>query len=129
MASYDIKKEVDSHFQTNWTQTPIQFHGQNLDTSSIDSFISLIYAPIENTNYGINGTPTGRIEYAGLQKIFCYAKNPTLALKLADDVKTFLNGKELPQNIHIQIGQDRTPIDLGNGFYEVLCNFDLSQWD
>lgn len=129
MASYDIKVALDTHFQDNWIQTKIQFHGQELDTSAETSFISLIYAPIENTPYGINGSANGRIKYSGLQKVFCYAKNPTKALKLADNVKTFLNGIDLPGNIHIEIGQDGSPVDLNNGFYEVLCKFNLSQWD
>ncbi len=129
MANYNIKVALDTHFKTNWTQTKVQFHGQQLDMSGESSFISLIYAPLDNTPYGFNGTAQGRIEYGGLQKVFCYAKNPTKALKLADDVKTFLNGIELPNNIHVNIGQDTTPRDLGNGFWEVLCNFDLSQWD
>lgn len=128
MASYDIKKEIDTLFMS-YTNAPVQFHGQNLDTVGMEKFISLIYAPIENTAYGLDGTATGRIRYAGMQKVFCYAANPTKALQLADNVKSFFNGKELSNNIHTRIGQDNMPVDLGNGFYEVLCTFELSQWD
>jgi len=135
MANYDIKKDLDTYFQDNWSSTGIQYADENrprvggvlTDPSTLDSFISLKYDPVENDSYGFDGTATGRIEYAGLQKVFCYAKNSTKALLLADQIKTFLNGKQL-NNIHISIGQDGSPKDLGNNFHEVLCSFDVSQW-
>jgi len=135
MANYDIKKEIDIYFQDNWTSTGIQYQGETqprvsgvpTDPTTLDNFISLVYAPVENESYGFDGSATGRIEYAGLQKIFCYAKNPTKAMQLADQVKTFFDGKEIG-NIHAGIGQDGQANDLGNSFHEVLCSFDVSQW-
>ena len=128
MANSDIKIALDTYFQDNWTSTPIQFQGQSLDTASIDSFISLIYSPVENETYGLDGTENGRILYSGLYKIFCYAKNYNKVLILADEVKTFLNGKEFPESMHIGIGQDGSPTDLDNGFIEILTIFNVDQW-
>jgi len=127
MASFDIKKEIDVYFQ-GYRGHPVQFQDQDLDTTGIDTFISLIYAPVENDPVGMDGTATGRIGYSGLQRIFCYGKTSTKALIVADDVKSYFNGKELPQNIHVEIGQDNEPRDLGNGFHEVLCTFNVTQW-
>jgi hypothetical protein len=127
MATYDIKVALDQYFLDNWSQTSIQFQGQALDTTALDDFISLVYTPSLNDCYGLDGGSVGRIEYVGNLKVFCYAKNPTLAYKLADDVKTFLNGVELG-NIKVTIGQDGNANDLENGFYECLCNFPLSEY-
>lgn len=127
MANYDVKKDLDTYFQNNWTETSIQFQGQQLDTTGLDKFISLIYNPVENDAYGFDGSATGRLKYAGLYKVFCYAKNPTKAFLLADQVKAFFNGKEVG-NITIGIGQDGSSTDLGIDFEEVLCSFDVSQW-
>lgn len=128
MASFDITKAINDFFIASWPNNRIQFHGTTLDgTNQMDNYISLIYNPVENDPYGFNGSATGRIRYAGLQKVFCYAKSPTLALKLADEVKAFMNGQQI-DNIAIDIGQDRQPTDLGTGFYEVLCIFNLNEW-
>jgi len=135
MANYDIKKDLDIYFKDNWTNTGIQYQDENkprvggvlTDPSTLNEFISLIYSPVENDSYGFDGTATGRIEYAGIQKVFCYAKNSTKALLLADQIKAFFNGKQIG-NIIIGIGQDSPSNNLGNGFYEVLCYFNLSQW-
>jgi len=135
MANYDIKKDLDTYFKNNWINTGIQYQDENeprvggvlTDPSTLNEFISLIYSPVENDSYGFDGTATGRIEYAGIQKVFCYAKNSTKALLLADQIKAFFNGKQIG-DIVVGIGQDSSSNNLGNGFYEVLCYFNLSQW-
>jgi len=135
MANYDIKKDLDTYFKNNWINTGIQYQDENeprvggvlTDPSTLNEFISLIYNPVENDSYGFDGTATGRIEYAGIQKVFCYAKNSTKALLLADQIKAFFNGKQIG-DIVVGIGQDSSSNNLGNGFYEVLCYFNLSQW-
>ncbi len=127
MATHEIKKTIDKHFGDNWVTTPIQLQGEELDTAGLDDFISLIYTPVENTPYGLDGTSTGRIEYNGLYRVFCYAKNPTKTFILADAVKAFLNGKQFG-DISIEVGQDSGINDLKNGFYQTVCTFNLSEW-
>ena len=127
MASFNIKNIIEKYFQTNFTTYTIQYEGMKIDTIPSGGMISLIYSPIENSLYGIDGTSTGRIEYAGMYKIFCYASNPTKAYIIADAVKTFLNGKQIG-DIYIEVGQDNQANDLNNGFYELLVTFNLSQW-
>ena len=124
MASFNVKSTIDKYFQDNWSTTTIQFEGQSLD---IAKMISLQYAPVENVAYGYDGSSTGRIEYAGIYKVFCYDTNPVKVMQLADLVKTFLNGKEL-DNIKIDIGQDGSANDLENGYYECLVRFSVSEW-
>jgi hypothetical protein len=114
-------------FKTLWTSTAIQYEGQTFDLTTVDELIALVYSPIENVQYAYDGTATGRIEYHGMQKVFCYAKSPTLALSLCDDVKTFLNGKQIG-NITIGVGQDGTAEPMDNGYYKALCYFNLSEW-
>jgi len=135
MANSDIKIALDTYFQDNWTSTGIQYQGENeprvggtlTDPTTLDSFISLAYSPIKNESFGFDGTTNGRILYSGLYKIFCYAKNYNQVLILADEVKTFLNGKEL-DDIHLGIGQDSEINDLGNGFIQILSSFHVDQW-
>jgi len=128
MPSFDITKAINGVFLNEWPNERVQYHGETLEgTNNMEDFISLIYNPAENVPYGFDGTSTGRIQYVGAQKVFCYAKSPTLALKLADQVKTFLNGRQI-NNMRIGIGQDRQPTDLGTGFYEVPCIFTIEEW-
>ncbi len=126
MASHNIKEDLDSYFQDNWTETSIQYHGQTLDISSLDDFVSLIYSPVLNEQYGMSGNCTERIEYNGVYKVFCYAKNPMKSHILADLVKVFFDGKQIG-NITVNLGQDRMATDLKNGLYEVLVSFDVSE--
>jgi len=135
MANSDIKIALDTYFQDNWTTTGIQYQGEDeprvagvlTDPTTLDSFISVGYYPIENESYGFDGTANGRILYSGIYKIFCYAKNHNQVLILADAVKTFLNGKEL-NDMHVGIGQDGSPNNIGSGFIEILSSFGVGQW-
>ena len=127
MAQSDIKITIDTHFNDNWTDTPIQFQGQELDNTGMDNFISLIYNPVENETYGLDGTPTGRILFSGIYKVFIYAKNYNKALILADAIKSFLNGTQI-NHIHVGLGQDGAVNDIGNGFKEILTTFVVNEW-
>ena len=123
----DIKIAIEMYFNTKWTTTPIQYEGVKLATIP-DKYIGLIYNPVLNEQYAFDGTTTGRIRHVGIQKVFCYAKSTTLAYKLADDVKTFLNGLEL-NGIVFQIGQDRSVLDLENGYFECLVQTELVKFN
>ncbi len=127
MASYNVMQIIAKYFQDNWTTTEIQFEGKPLDDKTLDDFISLTYDPVANDTYGMDGTATGRIEYAGVYKVRCYAKTPVKAFILADAVKTFLNGKQLG-DIYVAIGQDSSVNDLHNNLHETACTFNVSQW-
>ncbi len=127
MATYDLMQKIDKYFQDNWITTEIQFPGQSLDDTTLDDFISLKYEPVDNTPYGMDGTATGRIEYMGLYKVYCYAKSDVKAFILADAVKTFLNGKQL-DDVYVEIGQDNSVNDLHNNLHETICVFNVSQW-
>ena len=126
MATYDTAVGLNQYMLDNWIDTPIQFDGMVLDTTALTKWISVKYIPVQNDAVGLDGTTTGRIGYRGLFKVFCYAKNSTLAYKLADDVKTALNGKQIA-NLRIDIGQDRDAVDLDNTWYECLCLFSTTE--
>mgnify|MGYP006899561390 CR=1 FL=1 len=128
MATHTLKQAIDGYFQTNFTTATIHYEGMPMnDLSTVTSLVSLVYEPVTNESYGMDGTSSGRIEYAGLYKVFCYAKSPVKAFILADAVKTFLNGKEIG-TVSIGIGQDSGANDLENGFHQVLCYFNVSEW-
>lgn len=127
MGSYDIKQKLDKHFQDNWSTTSIQYQDHPVSTTSLESFVSLVYAPVESVPYRFGGSGCDRIEYAGLFKVFCYARTTVKAMILADDVKTFLNRFQI-DDVVVSIGQDRAATDLNNEFFEVLCTFPVSQW-
>lgn len=123
----DIKASLEQYFLSNWTSTPIQFEGIKFDYSGKTNWISLVLAPAFADRYGFDGTATGRVRYVGIQKVFCYAKNPTKAFQLADSVKTFLNGLQIGGSV-IDLGQDGTALDLQNGYFEVVVNFEYSNF-
>jgi len=131
----DIKVALDTYMKTNWTNTGIQYDGLDkiiknniaYDYKTQDSFISLSYVPTSNNSYGFGSSNVGRVEYGGVYKVFCYDRNIVNVLTLADSIKTLLSGIEIG-DIHIGLGQDRTNGDMLNGYYEVICTFDVSQW-
>jgi len=125
--NYYVKKTIEEYFINNWDKTPIQFEGVNLDISGLDELIALSYVPTDSRAYALDGTSCGRIVYSALQKVFCYSKSPSLAFKLADEVKAFLNGKKI-DGIVFGVGYDSGAEELDNDFFRVLCNFPLKKW-
>jgi len=123
----EIKSTLEQYFIDNWTQTQIQFDGVDFDYSNIDSWISLVYTPVENNLIGFDGSSVGRIRNNAILKVFCYAKTVPLTYKLSDDVKAFLNGKQF-SDIKVSIGQDRGATNLDNGFFEVLTIFEVNKF-
>lgn len=126
MRTLEIREKLEQYFIDNWTQTQIQFEGVAIGIDGIDKWISLVYVPVENKTIGFDGTTTGRVRNNGQLKVFCYAKNIQLAVKLADDVKEFLDGKTISNGIvQIGVGQDSGAVDLENSFFEVLVVFEI----
>ena len=125
----DIKRAIEQYFISNWDRVtvPIQFEGTKFNYDDQNDFISLVYNPVINERYGFDGTSCGRVKFTAIQKIFCYAENPTKAYELADTVKTFLNGIDI-NGVTFDIGQDRTALDLDNGFFEVLVEITLIKY-
>ena len=128
MALLEMAAENEIHFTTNWTATQIQLPDKVFDYAGLDTFISINFYPTLNNKIGFDGTTNGRIASYGMSSIFCYHKKKKLALKLADDVKAFFNGVELPKDIHVGVGQDVPAIELDNAYYEARVNFEVSQY-
>jgi len=128
MGLLELAAEPEIYFTTNWTDTDIELPDTEFDYDGLDTYISIDFAPTVNDYTGMDGTSTGRIASYGLYSVYCYHKKLKLALDLADDIKTFFNGIELPKDIHVGIGQDKPAIDLENGFFESKVNFELKQY-
>ena len=123
----DMSAECEIYFQNNWTATSIEFPDMTLPTTSLDSYISLNFYPITNQRIGVDGTSNGRIAYHGMSQVLCYHKSKKLALKLADDIKTFFQGQQLPKDINVDIGIDYPAIQLDT-FFECKVTFRVSQY-
>lgn len=124
MALLECSAEPEIYFKNNWTLTPLQIPDPNelFDSSGLDTYIRTDYIPNNNEHGGIS-----RINSYGTYQVFCYHKKKKLALKLADDVKTFFNCQELPKNITIDIGVDYPCVDLDNNFFMALVQFPVVQ--
>lgn len=127
MSLSTIKVNLETYFQTNWTTTSIQWHGVAFNSSALTQWIGLKFVPIQNEMYAFDGSSCGRIEYNAQMQVFCYAKNPTKAIQLADSVMSFLNGTTHSPDIVVGIGQvDSGAVDLGNGLFEVMVYFEIN---
>jgi len=92
----DIKKDIETHFQSNWTDTPIQWEGVRFD--SVDSWISLKLIPIAN-----EANTCSRI-FNNLQlQVLCYDITHTKVMELSDKVSEFASCIDLT-SCHIQVG-------------------------
>ena len=99
MGSFITKSTLETYLQTNWTQTTIQFEGVPFPTSGVAKFIALKYVGVANDQYF-----SGRKYLNAQLQVFCYAKTSTLCHKLADDVCTLMNCKQLG-DIEVRVGQ------------------------
>lgn len=124
----DTKAKIEQYFIDNWSLTEIQFEGVEYDYSDVEKWISLIYIPVRNDIIGMNGESVGRVRNNAQLKVYCYAKSVPLAYKLADDVKSFFNGKQI-DDIMVGVGQDKSVTNLDNGFFEVAVIFEINNYN
>ena len=126
MSAKLISTELKRYFGINWKDTAINISSDTFNDSGLERWISISYSPIPggNSTIGMDGTTTGRIENIGLFSVLCYSrKNRDDALALSDEVGLFLNGKILPYDIQVQIGQQQPPINLDGSVEEVIVEF------
>ena len=124
MSAKLISTELKRYFGINWKDTPINISSDTFNDSGLEQWISISYSPLVNSSISFDGTTTGRVENIGLFSVLCYSrKNRDDALDLSDDIGTFLNGKILPYDIQVQIGQQQTPINLDGSVWEVIIEF------
>ncbi len=92
----DIKKDIETHFQNGWSDTPIQWEG--IDFESPDEWISLKVIPITAT------ANTCKRVFSNLQlQVLCYSTNHTKVMELSDKVSNFASCVDLT-TCHIQVG-------------------------
>lgn len=125
--SLEITAELQLYFMNNWTETPLKLPDFPFDDTSIDKWIAISYDPVRNDIMGCNGTTTGRLNYMGLFRVYCYAERRMDCYKLADSVSTFLNGKSLPKNIEVGIAQHSSVVDLDTNLFEMKVSFTVNQ--
>lgn len=127
MSLLEINAELELYFMNNWTASPLKISDFPFDDTGIDKWIAISYDAIQNTIMGCDGTTTGRINQSGLLRVYCYAERRMIVNQLADEVATFLNGKSLPKNIEVGIGQHSSVIDLDSNLFELKVSFEVNQ--
>lgn len=116
--------ECEIFFKDNWTQTPIYIEGDTplLDTSNLQTYISLQYANVDNKQIGL-----GRNAGYGVYTILCYHNIKKLSVGLSDDVNNFFSCQDLPKDIHTTIGIQKETQTLENGLFVSPIEFDIRQ--
>lgn len=131
-SSLDIAAELQIYFIQNIADlglaiNQLKISGMNFDDSNVSEWIEINYSPVFNQLIGLNGTTTGRIESTGLISVYCRNEIRMNCYKMADDVSTFLNGKVLPLDIRVGIGQHNPIVDLESNLFELKVTFEVSQ--
>jgi hypothetical protein len=125
----EISAETEIYFRDNWIITPdIQYPDIDFDYDGLSTWIALDTAPVFLEQIGMDGTSTGREAMTALSSVFCYHTNKKLGIKLADDVKNFFTGLDLPKDIRVNYAQYNPPNKLDNGFWSVKVNFEVIQY-
>jgi len=116
---YESKVEIEQYFLDNWTSTPIQFQG--VDFTQPNKWISLVFIPIERTANTCN-----RVFENSQLKVLCYDVNPTLAMKLIDEVNAFFDCKTLSK-VYSGVGKadGLGAIDLLNNTFEIASIYEI----
>ena len=123
----EVTAEAEIYFLDNWTDTEIQYPSTDFEHSDTEEWIAIDTYPLLLSCVGLDGTTKGRTMLECQTRIFCYHRVLKEAIALADDVKDFFNGVALPKDINVGLAQYSSPVDLGNGFYEVKVLFDITQ--
>lgn len=126
MSLLECAAEPEIFFSNNWTSTDVEFPDRQIDPT-LETYISLNYFPVTNQQIGYDATTMGRVASHGISQVLCYHKTKKQCLKLADDVKAFFGGVELPKDIHIDIGIDYPAIELDT-LFECRVTFKLLQY-
>lgn len=77
-----LKQTIDTHFNDNWTYTPIQFYGTNFDNNA-DNFIMLSTSPLSSDILSVDNI-CRREEM--LIEVFCYNRVLNDAMNISDKV-------------------------------------------
>lgn len=134
MGNLDMTAQVQIEFQNNWDtfidpeDIPIHYPDRSFNSDNLTQYIALNFIPLQDDLIGVDGSTTGRIEYAGMIYVSCFNRGKMMCFKLADMVTEFLRGKELPLGVRIlSEASPSTPIDLPNDFYEIIVSFPVRQ--
>jgi len=125
-----LKIELETYFSTTWVATPIQYQGATFTQPTDGLWVSLVFIPIDRVTYAYDGA-NGRKKDSVQFKVFCYADNPTKALGLDDDVRTFLECWKIPNNdaqTYNGVPDTLGIQDLGNGIFEVASLYDIESY-
>ena len=121
---FSTKREIDRYFEMNWSLTPIQFAGTPF-THSPSKWVIVKVVPHGRDIIGIGGSNGGRKRTRQTIRVFCYESSATLAFILASHVQEFLECRVVGNTtIGVGEGDGAGALDLENGFYEVVVDFE-----
>jgi len=122
---FNAKPLVDTEFQSNWTETPIQYDGADFAEPSAD-WIAIALIPTDRKTVGFDGTLGGRKSEEGIIRVRAYAKSATQALHLTGKVATFLECREFAGvSVGVCEPDGGGAVPLENGLYETETTFNV----
>ena len=127
----ELKKELETHFNTNWSATPIQWEGLDFTRPTDGKWIALKFHPINRLLYAFDGN-TGRNADTAQLEVFTYGDSSTESISLGDDVKTFIeNWKYSTADARVGLGvpDGNGVINLDNNIYESVLTFQINSYN
>ena len=127
--SYGIsKKAIDKHFQDHWTKCPIQYEGTKYDDPTDRKWISLQFIPTDAEVYAFDGAD-GRKMLQYILKIRIFEVNPQKAFDLSDEVRAFLDCKELGSlQFGLGEGDGNGAVDLERDCFMVVLDYNIKEY-
>lgn len=125
----NIKKEIDTFFKNNWTETPIQYEGADFKYPTDKSWISLSYAPYDRNIYAYNGE-TGRKRTYTTVIVRCFDVNPTFCFDLVNKIQAMFECQTIGTiKVGVGMGDGNGAIDNENGTFQLSANFDTINYE
>ena len=122
---FNAKPLVDVEFQSNWTDTPIQYDGADFAEPHME-WIAISLIPTDRKTVGFDGTLGGRKSEEGIIRVRAYSASSTLALQLTGKVATFLECREFAGlSVGVCEPDGGGAVPLENGLYETETTFNI----
>ena len=113
---FSSQEKINEYFSNNFTDCLVEYEGLRFDHPDLKEWISLYLLPEE----------ASKTVESGLFKVVCYSSSATLAFKLGDKVKTFLDNTQFESlTFGIGYGDGLGILNLENGIYQTVVLFDV----
>ncbi len=126
-----LKIELEQYFVDNWTETPIQFQGNDYTAPIDNRWIYIEFIPIDRAIYSM-GCPFPYSMDTVMLRVYARDTTPTASLSLDDEVRTFIECFQM-SSVTATVG-DGVPdglgiVDLGNSIFETASNYTIEAYN